>query len=103
MGNISNYESTEIGKERMLTLRVFGDDVKRIIDQIYQLSSSYEAYRSKLDPEADLGDIEYSDASLDYSVAEVKPTLDMLTPEEKVWLDKFMDGLGYKVKEAEEV
>lgn len=98
MGNISNYESTEIGKERMLTLRVFGDDAKRIVDMMYQLASSYEAFRSGLDPEADAGDIVYSDSSLDYSVSECLPVLEMMTEEQKVWLDRYLLGLGYQPK-----
>lgn len=98
MGNISNYESNEVGKERLGTLRRYGGDAKKIVDMMYQLSSGYEAFRSKLDPESDAGDIVYSDAAFDFSVEECLPVLEMMTDEQKVWLDRYLDKLGYQPK-----
>ena len=98
MGNISNFESNEVGKERLTTLRRYGGDAKKIVDMMYQLSSGYEAFRSGLDPEADAGDIGYSDSAFDYSVSECLPVLEMMTEEQKVWLDRYLDGLGYEPK-----
>ena len=98
MGNISNFESNEVGKERLTTLRRYGGDAKKIVDMMYQLSSGYEAFRSGLDPEADAGDIVYSDSAFDFSVSECLPVLEMMTDEQKVWLDGYLDGLGYEPK-----
>ncbi len=98
MGNISNFESNEVGKERLGTLRRYGGDAKKIVDMMYQLSSGYEAFRSGLDPEADAGDIVYSDSAFDFSVSECLPVLEMMTDEQKVWLDRYLDGLGYEPK-----
>ena len=98
MGNISNFESNEVGKERLTTLRRYGGDAKKIVDMMYQLSSGYEAFRSGLDPEADAGDIVYSDSAFDYSVSECLPVLEMMTEEQKVWLERYLDGLGYEPK-----
>ena len=98
MGNISNFESNEVGKERLTTLRRYGGDAKKIVDMMYQLSSGYEAFRSGLDPESDVGDIVYSDSAFDFSVSECLPVLEMMTDEQKVWLDRYLDGLGYQPK-----
>ncbi len=98
MGNISNFESNEVGKERLTTLRRYGGDAKKICDMMFQLASGYEAFRSGLDPEADAGDIVYSDSAFDYSVSECLPVLEMLTEEQKVWLDRYLLGLGYQPK-----
>ena len=98
MGNISNFESNEVGKERLGTLRRYGGDAKKICDMMFQLASGYEAFRSGLDPEADAGDIVYSDSAFDYSVSECLPVLEMLTEEQKVWLDRYLLGLGYQPK-----
>ncbi len=98
MSNISNHESNEIGKERLGALRRHGGDAKKICDMMYQLASGYEAFRSGLDPEADAGDIAYSDAAFDFSVEECLPVLAMLTPEQKVFFDRYLDKLGYEPK-----
>ena len=98
MSNISNYESNVVGGERLGTLRRYGGDAKKIVDMMYQLASGYEAFRSGLDPEADAGDIAYSDSAFDYSVSECLPVLEMMTEEQKVWLDRYLDGLGYQPK-----
>ena len=98
MGNLSNFESTEIGKERMDTLRRFGGDAKRLCDGMYQLAAGYESFRSQLDETIDAEDIAYSDAAFEYSVAECLPVLEMLTAEQKAWLDVYLDGLGYQPK-----
>ena len=98
MGNISNFESNEVGKVRLTTLRRYGGDAKKIVDMMYPLSSGYEAFRSGLDPEADAGDIVYSDSAFDFSVSECLPVLEMMTDEQKVWLDRYLDGLGYEPK-----
>ena len=98
MGNLSNYESNEIGKARMDTLRRFGGDAKRLCDGMYQLAAGYDSFRSQLDPTSDAEDILYSDSAFDFSVSECLPTLEMLTAEQKVWLDRYLDGLGYQPK-----
>ena len=98
MSNISNFESNEVGKERLGMLRRYGGDAKKIVDMMYQLASGYEAFRSGLDPETDAGDIVYSDSAFDYSVSECLPVLEMMTEEQKVWLDRYLDGLGYQPK-----
>ena len=98
MGNLQNYESNEIGKARMDTLRRFGGDAKRLCDGMYQLAAGYDSFRSQLDEVLDAEDIGYSVAAFEYSVAECLPLLAMLTLEQRVWLDRYMDGLGYQPK-----
>ena len=95
MGNLSNYASNEIGKARMDTLRRFGGDAERLCDGLYQLAAGYNGFRAGLDPVEDAEDILYCDSSFDYSVAQCLPKLEMLTAEERVWLDRYMDGLGF--------
>lgn len=98
MSNISNYESNVVGGERLGTLRRYGGDAKKIVDMMYQLASGYEAFRSGLSEELDAGDIAYSDAAFDFSVEECLPVLEMLTPEQKVFFDRYLDKLGYQPK-----
>ena len=100
MGNLSNYESNEIGKARMDQLRAFGKQGQDIVNKMRQLAVSYNGYRALLDPVADAEDIVYSDASLDYMCDQLKPILDALSVDEKVWLDAVMDSLGYQPKPA---
>jgi hypothetical protein len=95
MGNLSNYESNEIGKARMDTLRRFGGDAERLCDGLYQLAAGYNGFRAGLNPAEDAEDISYCDSSFDYSVAQCLPKLEMLTVEERVWLVRFLDGLGF--------
>ena len=98
MSNISNFESNEVGKGRLTTLRRYGGDAKKIVDMMYQLASGYEAFRAGLDPEADAGDLVYSDSAFDFSVTECLPVLEMMTEEQKVWLDRYLLALGYQPK-----
>lgn len=98
MGNLSNFESTEIGQARMNQLRGFGGQAKGVADSMYALAAGYEGFRSQLDETIDAEDIAYSDAAFDISVAECLPVLEMLTPEQKVYFDRFLDGLGYQPK-----
>ena len=98
MGNLSNYESTEIGKSRMGQLRGFGGQAKGVADSMYALAAGYEGFRSQLDPVEDAEDIAYSDSAFDFSVLQCLPVLEMLTPEQKVYFDRYLDGLGYQPK-----
>ena len=101
MGNLSNYESNEVGKARMGRLRGFGSQMQDLVSKMYVLSAEYNNYRNELDPVADVEDIAYSDASLTYAVDQAKPTIDQLSVEERAWLDLVLDGLGYQPKPAE--
>lgn len=96
MGNLANYESNEKGQARMQILRSHGDAAKKIVQQMYSIAVEYNNYRSQLDPVADAEDIAYSDGALSYMVAELKPILDNLSPEEKAWLDLVLSGLGFQ-------
>jgi hypothetical protein len=96
MGNLSNYESNEVGSRRMATLRGHGASAKKIVQQMYSIAVEYNNYRAALDPVADAEDIAYSDGALSYMVAELKPILDNLSPEEKAWLDMVLSGLGFQ-------
>jgi len=96
MGNLSNYESNEIGQARMEILRGHGEAAKSIVQQMYSIAVEYNNYRNSLsgDPE----DIAYSDSALTYMVGELQPILGNLSAEEKAWLDLVLDGLGYQPK-----
>lgn len=96
MGDLSNYESNEKGQARMATLRGHGASAKKIVQQMYSIAVEYNNYRAGLDPVADAEDIAYSDGALSYMVAELKPILDNLSPEEKAWLDLVLSGLGFQ-------
>ena len=101
MGNLSNFESNEIGQKRMTELRAFGKQGQDIVNKMRQLAVSYNSYRGLLDPVLDAEDIVYSDASLDYMCDQLKPILDALSVDEKGWLDSVLDSLGYQPKPAE--
>ncbi len=101
MGNLSNFESNEIGQKRMTELRAFGKQGQDIVNKMRQLAVSYNSYPALLDPVVDADDIVYSDASLDYMCDQRKPSLDALSVDEKAWLDAVMDSLGYQPKPAE--
>ena len=101
MGNLSNFESNEIGQKRMTELRAFGSQGQDIVNKMRQLAVSYNSYRAQLDPVADAEDIVYSDTSLDYMCDQLKPILDALSVDEKAWLDAVMDSLGFQPKPAE--
>ena len=98
MGNLSNYESNEIGQARMNRLRAMGNKVVSLVNSMYASAVEYNNYRVELDPVEDAEDIAYSDAAFEYSVAECLPILEMLTAEQKAWLDVYLDGLGYQPK-----
>ena len=95
MGNLSNYESNEIGKARMATLRGYGAQCTRIVNDMYKVAVEYHGFRESLDPVVDAEDIAYADASLSYMVTNLKPTIDGLTVDQKAWLDSVMNDLGY--------
>lgn len=96
MGNLSNFESNEVGGARMATLRGHGEAAKKIVQQMYSIAVEYNNYRAGLDPVEDAEDIVYSDGALAYMVTELKPILDNLSPEEKAWLDMVLNGLGFQ-------
>jgi hypothetical protein len=96
MGNLSNYESNEIGAARMATLRSHGAAAKEIVQKMYSIAVEYNNYRNQLGNDAE--DIAYSDSALAYMVAELQPILGNLSPEEKGWLDLVLDGLNYQPK-----
>ena len=98
MGNLSNFESQEIGKARMEQLRAHGKHMLDIVNKMYSLAVNYNGYRNALDPVEDAEDIAYSDASLVYAVDQAKPIVDQLDAEQKALLDLVMDGLGYEPK-----
>ena len=97
MGHLQDFESQEKGGRRMGVIRDLGGQVDKVVDSMIKLQVEYEAYRSTLDPEVekDAEDIVYSDGAFDYSVALNKPKIDLLTVEQKVWMDRYMAGLGY--------
>jgi hypothetical protein len=99
MGNLSNYESNEIGQARMETLRGHGEAAKSIVQQMYSIAVEYNNYRNSLS--GDTEDIAYSDSALTYMVGELQPILGNLSSDEKAWLDLVLDGLGYQPKAAE--
>ena len=101
MGSLDSFELNEIGQKRMTELRAFGKQGQDIVNKMRQLAVSYNGYRALLDPVVDADDIVYSDASLDYMCDQLKPILDALSVDEKVWLDAVMDSLGYQPKPAE--
>lgn len=96
MGNLSNYESNEIGAARMATLRSHGASAKEIVQKMYSIAVEYNNYRNQLGDDAE--DIAYSDSALAYMVSELQPILGNLSPEEKGWLDLVLDGLNYQPK-----
>lgn len=96
MGDLANFESNEKGQARMATLRGHGAAAKKIVQQMYSIAVEYNNYRSQLDPVEDAEDVAYSDGALSYMVAELKPILDNLSPEEKAWLDLVLSGLGFQ-------
>ena len=101
MGNLSNYESNEIGQARMNRLRAMGNKVVSLVNSMYASAVEYNNYRVELDPVEDAEDIAYSDAAFVYTADQAKPILDNLAVEEKAWLDAMLDALGYQPKPAE--
>ena len=101
MGNLSNYESNEIGQARMNRLRAMGNKVVSLVNSMYASAVEYNNYRVELDPVADADDIAYSDTAFVYTADQAKPILDNLAAEEKAWLDAMLDALGYQPKPAE--
>ena len=101
MGNLSNYESNEIGQARMNRLRAMGSKVVSLVNSMYASAVEYNNYRVELDPAADAEDIAYSDVAFVYTADQAKPILDNLAAEEKAWLDAMLDALGYQPKPAE--
>ena len=95
MGNLANYESSEIGKQRMDTLRGHGAKADEIVRMMYALAVEYDNYRKSLDPVEDAEDIQYSDESLTYMVQQLKPILDDLSADQKQWLDLVLSQLGF--------
>ena len=94
MGNLSNYESNEIGQARMEALRAMGDKCSEIVNMIYAVAVEYENYRDQLDPVADAEDITYSDQSLDYMCNELRPILEGLTTAQKARVNQVIASLG---------
>jgi len=101
MGNLSNYESNEIGQARMNRLRAMGSKVVSLVNSMYASAVEYNNYRVELDPVADAEDIAYSDVAFVYTADQAKPILENLAAEEKAWLDAMLDALGYQPKPAE--
>jgi len=101
MGNLSNYESNEIGQARMNRLRAMGNKVVSLVNSMYASAVEYNNYRAELDPVEDAEDIAYSDSAFVYTADQAKPILDNLAVEEKAWLDAMLDALGYQPKPAE--
>ena len=96
MGNLSNYESFEVGRERMDRLRALGGVAQEIVNKMAMLSQEYNNYRVGLG--GDVEDEAYSDASLSYMCDQLKPSLDALTEEQRGWLNIVLDSLGYVPK-----
>jgi|TARA_R100000149_G_scaffold32876_1_gene12609 hypothetical protein len=94
MGNLSNFESNEIGQARMESLRDAGDKCKSIVNMIYAVAVEYENFRDSLDPVEDAEDIAYSDQSLDYMCNELRPILEGLTDAQKARVNQVIASLG---------
>ena len=94
MGNLSNYESNEIGQARMEALRAMGAKCGDVVNMIYAVAVEYENYRDQLDPVADAEDIIYSDQSLDYMCNELAPILSGLTDAQKARVNQVIASLG---------
>lgn len=95
MGNLSNYESSEIGKQRMDTLRAHGAKADEIVRKMYALAVEYHNFRESLDI-SEIDDIDYCDKSLAHMSGELKVILEALAPAQKKWLDLVLEKLGYK-------
>ena len=95
MGNLANYESSEIGKQRMEVLRVHAKTADEICRKMYRLAVEYHNFRESLDI-SEIDDIDYCDKSLAHMSEELKPILDALAPAQKKWLDLVLEQLGYK-------
>lgn len=93
MGNLSNYESNEIGQARMETLRGFGGKCETVVNEMYRVAVEYNNFRTSIS--ADVEDVAYSDQALVYMVGQLKPVIDSLNEEQKGWLDQVMGQLGY--------
>ena len=91
MGKLQQAQDVEAGKALLEEARGYGSNASSTCDGIVQLARNYAGFRARL--EAD--DVADADAYLQYSIAQNKPKLDSLTPDEKVWVDAFMAGLGY--------
>lgn len=102
MGTLQNFESSERGGVRMNQLRAFGREVGRLVDSMIELPINYDVYRKQYEPgvEEDAEDLAYSDYAFDLSVSEHAKKFELLSPDQKQWLDRYLKGLGYEpVKE----
>ena len=95
MGNLANYESSEIGKQRMEILRGHAKTADEIVRKMYALAVEYHNFRESLDI-SEIDDIDYCDKSLTHMSGELKVILDALAPAQKKWLDLVLEQLGFK-------
>lgn len=89
------YE-TEVGRDLLGQVRTIGSDVDENIKGQTQIAKNYEAFRSSL--EGDPDEEASADQWFDLAVASAKSHIDALTSEQKVYFNRFLDGLGYMPK-----
>ena len=92
MGNLQSAVDVESGAASLEELRTYGGDMDSIVDLIAQLARNYAQFRGTL---TDPTDVTFADDSLAIAIAENKPKIDALTPDEKQHVDAVMLGLGY--------
>jgi len=92
MGNLQSAVDVENGAAALEQLRTYGGDMDSIVDSIAQLARNYAQFRATL---SDPADVTFADQSLAIAIADNKPKIDALTPDEKQHVDAVMSGLGY--------
>lgn len=89
------YE-TEVGQSLLGQVRSIGGDVDQNVQGQTQIAKNYEAFRASLGGDPDEEAV--ADQWFDEAVVAAKAHIDALTAGQKVYFDRFLDGLGYVPK-----
>jgi hypothetical protein len=92
MGKLQLAVDTEAGKVSVAELTRLGNNAKLATETTKQLGMNYRQFRDSL---IDVEDVAFADASLQTAIARDKSVLDAMDPADRIWVDAYVEGLGY--------
>ncbi len=95
MGSFKNTVENKQAEPLFDRYQAIGNTAWSIVDQIQALGVQYAQLRSDIAAGGDAEDTAVADAGFDLTVAQAALKFDALTEEQRAWVDKFFEQLGY--------
>lgn len=101
MGSIATAGAAAQGQSAIETLATIQSEIGSVLQRMAQVASDYHQLRST--PGLDVDDVAFLDASFNKTLAKAKARFDAVArsgdkgnPTEGDWVDRFVEGLGFR-------